>query len=142
MRRKGRTPEALPLMEALQRVRADSQARTAAFRLLRADLTRIRSPAEFRELYAGLFHLTALLAPLGLDYQRAVKELRRSLDAAADYHGVQQIWHIWMNALLNVLLVYVPPETWDRVRPIFEKQLGFDMLKRPEKQEHKPLWRT
>jgi len=114
--------EKLPsMLDALAAMNADGTAKGLAFKVLRQDLSQVKTESQFREAFAGIAALNQLLAPVHKSYAVAIEGMRKNLES---YHRV----HKWLlpdevvtrieaswKALCETFRKHLPVETWEQI---------------------------
>jgi hypothetical protein len=116
-----------PMLEALQALQCDSRLKSAAYNFLKADITQLKSEADFRQVYAGLNACMQLLGPLGTGYRETLQDIRRTLDysvkrrllpARGFDQAITELQEAWSQAM-DMLLSYAPQEVQEQVGELY-----------------------
>jgi hypothetical protein len=121
----------LPMLEALQNLQCDSRLKSAAYNFLKADITKLRSEADFTQAYSGLSSSVQLLGPLSSNYVKTLSEIRKMLDVSIKRRLLPaikleevsaEVESCWWD-VCGVFKEYVPAAVWaeleERTRELF-----------------------
>jgi len=114
-----------PMIDALNDLKtADGTVKAAAFKVLRQDLSQVRTETQFREAFSGIGALNQLLGPVHRSYAVAIEGMRKNLES---YHrvnkwllpdeSVQILEHSW-KTLCEVFKAHLPAETWQGIEKV------------------------
>jgi len=100
---------------------ADGTIKGLAFKVLRQDLSQIKTESQFREAFAGIAALNQLLAPVHRSYAVAIEGMRKNLESYHRVHkwllpdeAVTRIEASW-KAICEVFKKHLPREAWQGV---------------------------